>query len=447
MHVYPSPHGVVEMQSSSRNRILSGSYTSGSEGDEDNSAGREERLYRKWYIGSYANGENCPVADVSIPWLYESHSVWVLSIVSVVIWYAANRAGPFVSTQEALIAAVPYAIATFLAVGLFAFPSGPFIRPHPIVWKLVFGCSLLYLLTLIVLLVPSPAQTRAMLNAIDPSVGIPFTLPLYAEDCSLTYANVYPKLDIFVLAHFFGWLVKALFFRHRILLWVFSLTWELVETVLIYMVPNFAECWWDQWGLDVLLCNGLGIECGLWLCRYFEFRKYQWTGVLESTTLVAKAKRMMLQFTPAEWHKVEWESSKTLKRYLQVQMIVLVSILNDLNAFMLKLFLYVPTTHPFNVTRLLFMAAMAAPAYRQGYLFFVDDKVTRLGTQAIVLVMITIAELALVFKTGSDFDIPPMPTENKVGLAVFVGGYVGVSALLLRKSRKDRKDAVVKKDE
>lgn len=415
--------------------------TSGSEGDEDNSAGREERLYRRWFASNYiGNGENCPVMDVSVPWLYESHSVWLLSIVSVVIWYAANKSPEYASLEEALVAAVPYAVSIFLAVGLFAFPSGPFIRPHPVVWKLVFGLSLLYLVFLIVLLVPSPQQTRALLNAIDPTVGIPISLPLYAEDCSLTWSNLMEKSDVFVLAHFFGWFIKALFFRHRIILWVFSLSWELVELVMIYMVPNFAECWWDQWILDVLICNGLGIEVGLWVCRYFEFRKYQWTGVLETPTLAAKVKRLALQFTPAEWSKVEWESAKTTKRYLQVQSILFMSMLNDLNAFMLKLFLYIPTTHYFNVVRLLFMALVAAPSYRQGYLFFVDARANRLGTQAIVLVMITIAELALVFKAGSDFDIPPMPFENKLGMAIYFSVYIGISILLLRKSRKHKQN-------
>ena len=412
--------------------------TSGSE--DEGSAGRGEKMYRKWFTTNYANGENCPVVDVTVPWMYESHSVWVLSVVSVVIWFAANRSGPHPTVWDAVCASIPYCVSIFLAVGLFAFPSGPFIRPHPIVWKLVFGLSLLYLVFLIILLVPTPEQTRTLLHTLDPAIGTPFTLPLYAEDCTLSWANVAPKLDRFVLAHFFGWLVKALFFRHRIILWVFSICWELTEVALIYMVPNFGECWWDQWILDVLICNGLGIECGLWLCRYLEFRQYQWSGVLDSGTLLTKFKRLALQFTPATFSKIEWESAKTFKRYCQVQMILIVSILSDLNAFMLKLFLYVPTDHWVNVARLLFMAILAAPSYRQGYLFFIDERVNRLGTQAIVLVMIIIAELALVFKAGSDFEIPPLPYENKVGIAVFLIVYLGVSALLLRKSRKTRID-------
>jgi hypothetical protein len=25
-----------------------------------------------------------------------------------------------------------------------------------------------------------------------------------------------------------------------------------------HMLPNFNECWWDSWVLDVLICNSLG---------------------------------------------------------------------------------------------------------------------------------------------------------------------------------------------
>ena len=44
----------------------------------------------------------------------------------------------------------------------------------------------------------------------------------------------------------------------RVLLWTTSIVWEFVEIATSYYIPNFAECWWDQWILDVLICNGLG---------------------------------------------------------------------------------------------------------------------------------------------------------------------------------------------
>ena len=59
-------------------------------------------------------------------------------------------------------------------------------------------------------------------------------------------------------------------FSLRLLCWVISITWEIVEITTAYFVPNFAECWWDQWILDVLLCNGIGIELGLLFLRMYE---------------------------------------------------------------------------------------------------------------------------------------------------------------------------------
>ena len=35
----------------------------------------------------------------------------------------------------------------FLIISVLAFPNGPFIRPHPILWRMVFGLSVMYLLT------------------------------------------------------------------------------------------------------------------------------------------------------------------------------------------------------------------------------------------------------------------------------------------------------------
>ena len=29
-----------------------------------------------------------------------------------------------------------------------------------------------------------------------------------------------------------------------------------------HLLPNFNECWWDRWLLDVLICNNIGIVAG-----------------------------------------------------------------------------------------------------------------------------------------------------------------------------------------
>lgn len=52
-----------------------------------------------------------------------------------------------------------------------AFPNGPFIRPHPILWRLVFGLSVLYTLILQFTLFQNFADIKKALSWLDP-VGL-----------------------------------------------------------------------------------------------------------------------------------------------------------------------------------------------------------------------------------------------------------------------------------
>lgn len=131
--------------------------------------------------------------------------------------------------------AVYIGLFVYFVIGSMIFPSGPFIRPHPVIWRLIFGISLLYTFFLVILIVLPPMEARMLLAKIDPTLGKPIVLPLYAEDCSFTYDNVMSKMDRFVVAHFAGWFVKGLLIRHRLFLWCLSITWELVELLSRYL--------------------------------------------------------------------------------------------------------------------------------------------------------------------------------------------------------------------
>ena len=47
-----------------------------------------------------------------------------------------------------------------------------------------------------------------------------------------------------------------------------------------HLLPNFAECWWDALILDVLICNGVGIWFGMFICKQLEMRNYHWESIL-----------------------------------------------------------------------------------------------------------------------------------------------------------------------
>lgn len=44
--------------------------------------------------------------------------------------------------------------------------------------------------------------------------------------------------------------------------WFISIAFELCELTFQHWLPNFNECWWDSWVLDVLVCNAIGIYTG-----------------------------------------------------------------------------------------------------------------------------------------------------------------------------------------
>lgn len=52
-----------------------------------------------------------------------------------------------------------------------------------------------------------------------------------------------------------------------------------LQLFFMHLLPNFAECWWDQVILDILLCNGVGIWLGMTVCRSLEMRTYRWASI------------------------------------------------------------------------------------------------------------------------------------------------------------------------
>ncbi|KAL0629138.1 Phosphatidylserine synthase 2 [Plecturocebus cupreus] len=99
---------------------------------------------------------------------------------------------------------------------------------------------------------------------------------------------------------------------------IVSVMFEFLEYSLEHQLPNFSECWWDhvgawrgpgvvvqarkhsrapvpcgvlgghsptpatscpQWIMDVLVCNGLGIYCGMKTLEWLSLKTYKWQGL------------------------------------------------------------------------------------------------------------------------------------------------------------------------
>jgi phosphatidylserine synthase 2 len=57
----------------------------------------------------------------------------------------------------------------------------------------------------------------------------------------------------------------------------------------------------------------------MWTVRYFKSKQYNWSGISEQPTLMAKAKRGLLQFTPHSWDNFDWHVFSSPKRLLQAR--------------------------------------------------------------------------------------------------------------------------------
>lgn len=193
-----------------------------------------------------------------------------------------------------------------------------------------------YILLLLYLTIAQPSSICTLLQAVDPSHTCqPPLEKSHTTDCNLAFTSVISVLDQFVLAHLFGWLVKALLIPYRPILYTASIIFELLEWALIDTLPTFKECWWDSWILDVLVCNLIGIECALSVtrCSY-------------SYTLRDPCKTQIYSF-----------ASCTL--------MVFAILLTDLNAFLLKHVLYIHSASPLNLYRLGFYIILSIPVLSQ----------------------------------------------------------------------------------
>ncbi len=69
-----------------------------------------------------------------------------------------------------LLAGLGGASAFFLIISALAFPNGPFVRPHPLLWRMVFGLSVIYLLLVQFLIHQDYATVRSIIVWFDPKM-------------------------------------------------------------------------------------------------------------------------------------------------------------------------------------------------------------------------------------------------------------------------------------
>lgn len=344
-----------------------------------------------------------PVDDISLEFFYKPHTITLLSASVLWLMYSAltrSDEGKETNYWHGFWCLVFF----FLVISMLTFPNGPFTRPHPAVWRIVFGISVLYFLGTVFLIYQCYDDIKEIMYWLYPDlVGWWPEEKEYAANCSeITMERVWSHMDIFAVGHFFGWTMKALLVRHYGICWTISVMWEVSEIAFAHLLPNFAECWWDALVLDVLLCNGLGIWFGMYLTRKLEMMNYHWESIRDIDSTTGKIRRAVLQFTPSSWKEVRWlDPQSTCMRIVAVSVLVIMWQLVELNSFFLKHIFVLSPDHPLCFSRFALIAIISAPSIRQYYTYVTDTQCKRVGTQCWMFCAITFAEFILCVKSGA----------------------------------------------
>jgi len=163
-------------------------------------------------------------------------------------------------------------------------PNPAFKGIFKVFFRIVLAFSIVYVINLTFLIILDFETIRNYLVLIDSNLGKKIVERDYSQSCAFytpenpesNFFNLMNTIDVYVLAHLFGWFLKTLIFRNSLITWTLSIAFELYEISLKHILPNFHECWWDQLLLDLFGCNLLGIIFGNLVLKYFNIKTHHW---------------------------------------------------------------------------------------------------------------------------------------------------------------------------
>ena len=89
---------------------------------------------------------NREVDDISLEFFYKPHTITLLLGCVIFLTFLAFSRDPNADLRGNVLTGCGGVFIFFMVISILAFPNGPFTRPHPILWRMVFGCSVIYLL-------------------------------------------------------------------------------------------------------------------------------------------------------------------------------------------------------------------------------------------------------------------------------------------------------------
>ncbi|KAF7683155.1 Phosphatidylserine synthase 2 [Astathelohania contejeani] len=304
-------------------------------------------------------------------------------------------------------------IALFITISLFIIKSSLAIKNlNQLLFKTTKIFGLFYLFTLLFFLLQEKDYTRIWLKNIDSKLGEPLLEKDYAMDCKVNYRNLYNQMDYYILAHLFGFFAKALIFRDYFFCWLISILFEIMEYTLVHHHPNFSECWWDHWVLDVLICNSVGIWMGISVCKYFNMKLFNWRRNIrlvgyQGNDMYQRAidrykicvhRRVSLINNHKGSNVKDFIRKNFLWNYITITLLSSVTMIAELNIFYLKAELWVPPDHPLIIARLLLYGFMGFFSVKEIFLNIYENHMVSMNQMGFICASIIFFEVMLSIK-------------------------------------------------
>ncbi|KAJ2555325.1 hypothetical protein GGH95_005452, partial [Coemansia sp. RSA 1836] len=109
--------------------------------------------------------------DPTLEFFYHPRTLSVLVCLLAGFLYVALFIDPsndILNTRWGLVALC----SVFIVISVVLFRDGPFIRPHPALWRAVLALNVLYEMFLVFLLFQSKQTGRQMMSFFDPALGV-----------------------------------------------------------------------------------------------------------------------------------------------------------------------------------------------------------------------------------------------------------------------------------
>lgn len=261
----------------------------------------------------------------------------------------------------------------FLAYGCTQLRDSVMVRPHPVVWRFVHAMGLIYFLSLFVLIPIEAPTARKLIHNIHPTLGATPNTQTYGEDCRLLDGTslINAVYDEFMLAHLFGWVVKALIIRDWYILFLLGFGFEVLEITFQYQLKNFNECWWDHLILDLFGANMIGMVFGMQLVKLLKSREYDWVGNTISKLKSRKKKliRVIFQLTPYHYEPFEWKMFASPIHFCSILAMIIPFLASEVCFFYIKHHLWIQSTSPVYLCCLAIRSLLSAHAVSEWYTF------------------------------------------------------------------------------